>query len=111
VQIYIYIIIYIITYIYIYYIYIYLRYTKMQPPPQVLLQSYAVTHLVLCGRPDKDDHVSHAQLALQGGSTELHLAPLVPEDPTRLGSQAEDGRVEAKMRCFTCKNVGIEWDL
>jgi len=83
----------------------------MQPPPQVLLQSYAVTHLVLCGRPDKDDHVSHAQLALQGGSTELHLAPLVPEDPTRLGSQAEDGRVEAKMRWFTCKNVGIEWDL
>ena len=58
----------------------------MQPPPQVLLQNYAVTHLVLCGRPDKDEHVSHAQQALQGSSTELHLAPLVPEDPRRLAN-------------------------
>ena len=68
----------------------------------MLLQSYAVTHLVLCGRPDKDDHVLHAQQALQGsGTTELHLAPLVPEDPRR-------GRtVSPKMGWFR-KNVGIE---
>ena len=49
---------------------------------QVLLQSYAVTHLVICGRPHKDDHLANTELAVeQSGTTELHVAELVPDDP------------------------------
>ena len=47
---------------------------------QVLLQSHAVTHLVLCGRPEKDAHVAAAQKAVENSPTELHLVELVPED-------------------------------
>ena len=44
------------------------------------LQTHAVTHLVLCGRSGQDAHIAAAKEALVGGNTELHIAPLVPDD-------------------------------
>ena len=48
----------------------------------MILQTHAVTHLVLCGRSCQDSHVAATQKAVTGFSTELHIAPLVPADPS-----------------------------
>ncbi|CAE7708431.1 Dusp5 [Symbiodinium sp. CCMP2592] len=46
----------------------------------LILQTHAVTHLVVCGRVDQDVHVAAAREAVVDGGTELHIAPLVPDD-------------------------------
>ena len=51
---------------------------------ELLLQEHAVTHLLVCGIRGADPHVPVAEAAAAACGAELHVAPLVPRDPSEL---------------------------